>query len=153
MGRKPLFVLRFARWCIAFRRFFSCEVSNQPAEAGTPATIAYLKTGWIPIFTIVMKWMGTPKTECCLASHIFNKLRSATEWPFGPLGTIPVMHGVMQNIVPRCIEVPLGFHCGFRRFAPRLSASTFVFTIPLEGCAAMQFGHRLEQRFKADYIA
>ena len=24
--RKPLFVVRFARWCVAFRRFFSCSV-------------------------------------------------------------------------------------------------------------------------------
>jgi hypothetical protein len=30
----PLFVLRFERWCIAFRRFF---LWGKPAEAGTPA--------------------------------------------------------------------------------------------------------------------
>jgi hypothetical protein len=45
----PWVVLRFPRWCIAFRRLLSCTVSNRPAEAGTPALVYSLQAIWLAL--------------------------------------------------------------------------------------------------------
>ena len=84
-----------------------------------------LQPWWIPVFTEIIEWIRVPKAQRLLASDALEKLCSVAEQPIDPLGS----------------------------FAPRLSASTIVFTIPLERCSTVQVGDGVEQRVEFEHIA